>query len=126
MADASQSLWKAKDAPPPKSGSDVTRIATRQPGLTQSQLKIPPLYRPIYRDAAAADRAPPRPPALRGANGRPTVSAEPTATSTATLTATVFNGGNIRKEPQVGNNVAGQLHAGEATLLERSATASYA
>jgi len=49
------------------------------------------------------------------------VPTEPTPTSTATLTATVFNGGNIRKEPRVSNNVLGQLHAGEVvTLLERS------
>jgi flagellar FliL protein len=43
-----------------------------------------------------------------------------------TLTATVFNGGNIRQEPDLNGPVLGQLHAGEVvTLLERSANGEW-
>lgn len=34
-----------------------------------------------------------------------------------TLTATVFNGGNIRQDPSLQGQVLGQLHAGQAVLL---------
>jgi uncharacterized protein YgiM (DUF1202 family) len=49
---------------------------------------------------------------------------EPTEAPAPTLTATVFNGGNIRRVPQVTQNpedILGQLHAGEVvSLLEQS------
>jgi uncharacterized protein YgiM (DUF1202 family) len=49
------------------------------------------------------------------------VPVEPTAIATATLTATVFNGGNIRPQPQIEACTCPQIHAGEVvTLLERS------
>jgi flagellar FliL protein len=125
------SLERAKDAPAPKRGQEqtITLIATVGSQVVSSdptKLSIPPLYSAdFYRDAVAVQptAAPTSAPTSAPAEPTvaPTVPVEPTATSTATLTATVFNGGNIRKEPQVGDNVLGQLHAGEVvTLLERS------
>jgi hypothetical protein len=124
-------LERAKDAPAPTRGQDqsITLIATVGSQVISSEptkLSIPPLYSAdFYRDAVAAQptAAPTSAPTSAPAEptAAPTVPVEPTATSTATLTATVFNGGNIRREPQVGDNVLGQLHAGEVvTLLERS------
>jgi flagellar FliL protein len=124
-------LERAKDAPAPKRGQDqtITLIATVGSQVISSEpakLRIPPLYSAdFYRDAVAA-----QPTAVAtalptsaptAAPPEPTALIESTGTPTATLTATAFNGGNIRKEPLVGNNVLGQLHAGEVvTLLERS------
>jgi len=127
-------LEKAKDAPKPTSNQEqfVTLIATVGDQVVSSEpakLTVPALYKAdFYRDAAAVQptTAPTAVPTIAPttAPAEPTALAEPTATPTATLTATVFNGGNIRKEPQVSNNkadVLGQLHAGEVvTLLERS------
>jgi len=124
-------LERAKDAPAPKRGQEqtITLIATVGSQVINSEpakVRIPPLYSAdFYRDAVAAQptAAPTALPTSTpsAAPPEPTALSEPTATPTATLTATVFNGGNIRKEAQVGNNVVGQLHAGEAvTLLERS------
>jgi hypothetical protein len=124
-------LERAKDAPPPKRGQEqtITLIATVGSQVLNSdpaKLRIPPLYSAdFYRDAVAVQptTAPTAAPttAPTTAPAEPTALAEPTAPPTAALTATVFNGGNIRKEPQVKAGVLGQLHAGEVvTLLERS------
>lgn len=128
-------LEKAKDAPTPTSGQEqfVTVVATAGDQVISSEpakLEVPSLYSAdFYHTAAAAPTAAPpaaptaAPPAApTAAPAAPT--AAPTETPAAKLTATVFNGGNIRKEPRVTNNqgdVLGQLHAGETvTLLERS------
>jgi flagellar FliL protein len=51
----------------------------------------------------------------------PTTPPAPTATAGVSLTATVFNGGNIRTAPRVEPCSCPQLHAGETVqLLERS------
>jgi hypothetical protein len=124
-------LEKAKDAPRPTNNQDqfVTLIATVGDQVVSSEpakVIVPTIYKAdfypdtvVVQPTAAPTSAPTSAPAEPTV--APTVPVEPTATSTATLTATVFNGGNIRKEPQVGDNVLGQLHAGEVvTLLERS------
>ncbi len=127
-------LEKTKSAPKPTSSQDqfVTLIATVGDQVVSSEpakLTVPALYKPdFYGDVAAVaptvapTAAPTAVPTV--APPEPTALAEPTPTSTAILTATVFNGGNIRKQPQVSNvkaDILGQLNAGEVvTLLERS------
>jgi len=127
-------LEKTKTAPKPTSDQEqfVTLIATMGDQVVTSEpakLTVPALYKPdFYGDVAAVQPtvAPTAAPiaAPTAAPAEPTAIPEPTATPTATLTATVFNGGNIRKAPQVSSNkgdILGQLHAGEVvTLLERS------
>jgi SH3-like domain-containing protein len=127
-------LERAKDSPPPTRGQDqtITLIATLGNEVISSEpakLDIPSLYQAdFFRDAAAAQptaEPPTAAPAAQPTAEPPTAApAEPTATPVPQLTATVFNGGNIRKEPRVSNiqgDVLGQLHAGEVvTLLERT------
>jgi hypothetical protein len=124
-------LEKAKDAPKPTSNQEqfVTLIVTVGEQVISSEpakITVPALYKADFYGQAVAVQptaAPTTAPtaAPTSAPATPTALVEPTATATATLTATVFNGGNIRKEPQVGNNVLGQLHADEVvTLLERT------
>jgi len=127
-------LEKAKDAPRPTSSQEqfVTVIATVGDQVVSSEptkLEVPSLYSAdFYRTTAAAPTAastaaPTNAPAAPTAAPAVPTNA-PTETPAAKLTATVFNGGNIRKEPQVTSNqddVLGQLNAGETvTLLERS------
>jgi SH3-like domain-containing protein len=124
-------LNKAKDAPNPSNNQEqfVTLIATVGDQVLSSEpakITVPAIYKADFypgsvatAPTAAPTTVPTSAPTL--ALPEPTAVPEPTATSTATLTATVFNGGNIRREPQVADNVVGQLHAGEVvTLLERS------
>jgi flagellar FliL protein len=128
-------LERAKDAPRPASGKEqfVTVVATVGDQVISSEptkLEVPSLYSAdFYRSTAAAPTAAPTAAAPTAAPAAPTAApaaptAAPTETPAASLTATVFNGGNIRKEPRVTNNqgdVLGQLNAGESvTLLERS------
>lgn len=128
-------LEKAKGAPKPTSDQEqsLTLIATVGDQVISSEpakITVPALYRAdFYGNAvvAAVPTAAPSPAPTAAPTSvppEPTVLVEPTATATLTLTATVFNGGNIRKEPLVTSNkadVLGQLHAGEVvTLLGRS------
>jgi hypothetical protein len=123
-------LERAQNAPTPKrdSGQTITLHATVGDQVVSSEavkLTVPSIYTAeFFRDIAVAPTAAPTAAptiAPTSAPAEPTTLVEPTATPAVTLTATVFNGGNIRQEPQVGNNVLGQLHAGEVvTLLERS------
>ncbi|MEO7912196.1 MAG: SH3 domain-containing protein [Roseiflexaceae bacterium] len=131
-------LEKARGAPQPTSDREqfVTLIATVGDQVISSEpakITVPALYKgdfyglpaaaqPTVAPTVAATVAPTNAPAA------PTALVEPTATAapTSTLTATVFNGGNIRKEPQVGDNILGQLHAGEVVrLLERSSDSTW-
>jgi flagellar FliL protein len=133
-------LEKAKNAPIPTSGQQqfITVIATAGDQVVSSEptkLEVPSLYSAdfYHTAAAAAPTAVPtaaptaKPAAPTAAPAAPT--AAPTETPAAKLTATVFNGGNIRKEPRVTNSqgdVLGQLHAGETvTLLERSTDSAW-
>jgi SH3-like domain-containing protein len=129
-------LEKSKDAPKPTSTQEqfVTLIATVGDQVVSSEpakVTVPALYKAdFYGDTAAvqptaaAPTAVPTVAAPTSAPAEPTAQPEPTTAPAATLTATVFNGGNIRKAPRVSNDkadVLGQLHAGEVvTLLERS------
>jgi len=131
----SLTLERAKNAPTPRrdQGQTITLHATVGDQVVSSEavkLTVPSIYTAdFFRDVAVAPTAEPTTApttAPTGAPAEPTAILEPTTTPTATLTATVFNGGNIRKEPQVGNNVVGQLHAGEVvTLLERSTDSTW-
>ena len=127
-------LEQAKNAPKPASNQEqfVTLIATVGDQVISSEpakITVPAPFKDAFygNTVAAAPTAVPTTAATAvptNTPAQPTVLVEPTATATATLTATVFNGGNIRKAPQVSNNKAdilGQVHAGEVvTLLERS------
>jgi len=124
-------LERAKDAPTPKRDQSQmitlhTTIGDQVVNSEGAKLSVPSIYTgEFFRDVAiVATAAPTVAPVVvvpTSAPPKPTALIEPTITPKATLAATVFNGGNIRKEPQVGNNVLGQLHAGEVvTLLERS------
>lgn len=124
-------LERAKDAPTPKRDQSQmitlhTTIGDQVVSSEGAKLSVPSIYTgEFFRDVAiVATAAPTVAPVVvvpTSAPPKPTALIEPTITPKATLAATVFNGGNIRKEPQVGNNVLGQLHAGEVvTLLERS------
>lgn len=127
-------LEQAKNAPKPTINQDqfVTLIATVGDQVISSEpakITVPMPFKDAFYGttvAAVPTTVPTAVPTIAPtrAPAEPTVLVEPTATATATLTATVFNGGNIRKAPEVTNNKAdilGQLHAGEVvTLLERS------
>jgi flagellar FliL protein len=133
----SLTLDKAKSgAATPKRGTDQMIVLVGQAdGQTitsePAKLRVPPgLQAEFYREPSAAaptavPTAKPSPPAqaTAPAPASPT-PVEPTVTPASQLTATVFNGGNIRKEPRVTQNqgdVLGQLHADEVvTLLERT------
>jgi SH3-like domain-containing protein len=126
-------LEKARSAPTPKSGQEqtISLIATVDNQVITSdpaKLSIPSIYRAdFFREAAAAPTAAPTaaqtavPPTPAEPTAVPPTPAEPTALPTATLTATVFNGGNIRPQPKIETCTCPQIHAGEVvTLLERS------
>jgi SH3-like domain-containing protein len=139
----SLTLDKAKSAAPtPKRGTDQVIILVGQvDGQTITsepvKLRVPPgLQAEFYRDPSAVaptavPTAMPSPPPVQTtapAAASPT-PAEPTVPPASQLTATVFNGGNIRKEPRVTQNqgdILGQLHADEVvTLLERTADSAW-
>ena len=135
-------LEKRNDAPIPTEGRQYTVVLTATAnGQTitsePAEVSVPSIYRAAFFQSAAAApttaptaaptvvASPPAPTAAPPtAPAEPTV--EPTATSATTLTATVFNGGNIRQEPNLQGTVLGQLHAGEVvSLLERSANGEW-
>lgn len=76
-----------------------------------------------------------QPPTASPTNTPPAVATTPTVTTTAELTptpgtsklqATVFNGGNVRNQPVVGNNIVDQINATETVqLIERSADGAW-
>jgi hypothetical protein len=131
---------RTKTAPTPQRSQPQTIILNAAiNGQTVSsdpaKLVVPSIHaREFYREVAAAPTAAPTTEPTAAAPAAPTAAA-PTAAPTAQptpapeLTATVFNGGNIRKQPKVTTNkadVLGQLHAGEVvTLLERSADGAW-
>jgi flagellar FliL protein len=129
-------LEKTKDAPTPKSSLDqtITLVATMDSQVVSSEpakLTVPSIYRTeFFRDVAAAPTTAPTT-APTAALAQPTTAptaalAQPTAAPAATLTATVFNGGNIRPQPKIEACSCPQIHAGEiVTLLERTADGAW-
>jgi uncharacterized protein YgiM (DUF1202 family) len=133
----SLTMERLKNAPVPKQGQEYTVVLTSTlDGQTISsdptKLAVPPIYQAaFYQTTAVPSEQPTTAPATPATAGPaaptpvpatvvPTTS-EPTVTPTATLTATVFNGGNIRQDPNLSGAVLGQLHAGEVvTLLEKT------
>ncbi len=72
------------------------------------------------RDQAAAPTATPSPTASPTATARPSPTPSPTPIPTATpvpLTASVFNGGNVRAAPNLNGTVLDQIHAYETVIL---------
>jgi SH3-like domain-containing protein len=131
-------LERARTAPTPRRDQQQTIIlnasANGQAISSQpAKLVVPAIHaREFYQEAAAAvptavPTAAPTEAAGPAPTAAPTEAPKPTPEPTAVpaeLTATVFNGGNIRRQPKVTNDksdVVGQLHAGEiVALLERS------
>jgi flagellar FliL protein len=127
-------IERTRSAPTPRRDQQQTVIlsasANGQAINTEPvKLVVPAIHaREFYQEVATAPtEAPteaPTAPAAPAPTAAPT--AGPTAAPTAVpeLTATVRNGGNIRRQPKVTNvksDVLGQLHASEVvTLLERS------
>lgn len=124
---------RVQEAPAPQRESGqmivLSAVVGDQPVTSEpAAVNVPSLYEADYYQIAAATAVPPTPTATATAAPPTAVAAVPTEAPTAspslTLTATVFNGGNIRRVPQITNNpadVLGQLHAGETVgLLERS------
>lgn len=132
-------LERARDSQQPSRDQEYTVVlrasANNQSVETEpAKLTIPSIYvKDFYRDqvAAAPTEAPTAAPtaaAPTAAPAAPTAApAEPTAA--AELKAGVFNGGNIRRVPEVTNSAAdilGQLEAGqEVVLLERTAAGDW-
>jgi uncharacterized protein YgiM (DUF1202 family) len=94
-------------------------------------LIVPAIHaREFFQEVAAVPTSAPTAAPTAAGPAAPAATAAPTEAPTVAptpvpeLTATVFNGGNIRRQPKVTNvqsDVLGQLHAGEiVTLLERS------
>jgi len=125
---------RTRTAPTPRRDQQQTIILNASlNGQTISsqpvKLIVPAIHaRDFFQEVAAAPTSAPTVVATVAAE--PTAAAAPTEAPTAVptavpeLTATVFNGGNIRRQPKVTSvktDVVGQLHAGEiVTLLERS------
>jgi flagellar FliL protein len=128
-------LEKLKDAPTPKLGQDYMVVLTTQAnGQTvasePAKLDVPgPLRDKFFQIVASAPTsAPTATPTVEQPAPQPTAppatepSAEPTATPAISLTASVFNGGNIRAQPKIQACACPQLHAGEIVqLLEKTA-----
>jgi hypothetical protein len=130
-------LIKLKDAPTPKQGQQYqymvvlsAAVGAQSISSLPAPLDVPgPLKAAFYQIEAAAPTSAPTaaPTATPAAATKPTATpappAKPTATPEISLTATVFNGGNIRQRPQVEPcTKCPQIHAGEVVhLLEKTA-----
>ena len=95
-----------------------------------AELSIPTIYtNDFFRDQVAAPpTAAPTRPAATAAPTRPAATAapaEPSPTPAPALSATVFNGGNVRDQP-VNGKVLDQINASETvTLLEKNADGTW-
>jgi hypothetical protein len=134
-------LERANGAPVPKRDVDQSVVLSAtgpngQPVQSEpAKVEVVARYEGDYFQIAAAvePTAVPATPTPEPTTPEPspevTTEPEPTATAAVTLTATVFNGGNIRRVPEVTQNqedVLGQIHAGEVvTLLEQSANGQW-
>lgn len=126
-------LLKLKDAPAPKQDQEYTVVLTAADSgqqLSSDPVTLEtkgPYQAAFYQIAAAATptpkptTAPTKAPTAKATT--PTVAPTPTVTPTQALTATVFNGGNIRQRARIeACTNCPQLHAGETVqLLEKTA-----
>jgi hypothetical protein len=124
---------KADSAPTPREGQEYTVIlSAAADGQTvtadPAPLDVPAPVRASFFGIVAAPTsaptsAPTAPPSASTPTAIPAATAAPAEpTAAPALSATVFNGGNIRPQPQLGPcNGCPQLHAGETvTLLEKT------
>jgi uncharacterized protein YgiM (DUF1202 family) len=123
---------KASDAPAPREGQEYTVVLSaaaegQNVTSTPALLDVPdPVRGPFFGVVAAATSVPTNTPTAPPSPSTPTAippaTAAPEPTAAPALTATVFNGGNIRPQPQLGAcDGCPQLHAGETvTLLEKT------
>jgi hypothetical protein len=125
---------KADGAPTPREDQTYTVVLSAPAGGQNISSEPAPLQvggpvrAPFFGIVAAATTTPTAKPTTPPSPAEPTAApVEPTAapvepTATPVFTATVFNGGNIRPQPQLGAcNGCPQLHAGESvTLLEKT------
>jgi flagellar FliL protein len=135
-------LEKAAGAPQPKRGQDqtVTLVTTVNDQVVSSEpakLEIPSIYAAQFYNETTATAPTAAPTIAPTAASTAAPAAQPTAapapqasavtTATTALKATVFNGGNIRKQPVVeACNNCPQLHAGDTIdLLERNESGTW-
>ncbi|HET9224355.1 MAG TPA: SH3 domain-containing protein, partial [Roseiflexaceae bacterium] len=124
---------KASDAPAPREGQEYTVVlsaAAEGQNVTSAPavLDVPdPVRGPFFGVVAAATSVPTNTPTSAPSASTPTAlppspTSAPEPTAAPALTATVFNGGNIRPQPQLGPcNGCPQLHAGQTvTLVEKT------
>jgi flagellar FliL protein len=125
---------KAASAPTPREGQEYAVVLSataegQEIKTDPSPLDVPaPVRGPFFGVVAAATSTPTSSPTAAPSPSTPTAipAASPVAptepTAAPALSATVFNGGNIRPQPQLGAcNGCPQLHAGETvTLLEKT------
>jgi flagellar FliL protein len=123
---------KASDAPAPREGQEYTVVlsaAADGQNVTSAPapLDIPgPVRGPFFGIAAAATSVPTNTPTAPPSPSTPTALPAPTSapepTAAPELSATVFNGGNIRPQPRLGPcEGCPQLHAGQTvTLIEKT------
>jgi flagellar FliL protein len=131
-------LERRGDGPKPRQDQEYTVVLSTQAGgravsSDPVALDVPaPLRNDFFQIVASAPTAkptappapttPPAPPPPPATAAEPTAPPEPTATAAISLTASVFNGGNIRPEPRIQACSCPQLHAGEVVqLLEKTA-----
>ncbi|HET9224000.1 MAG TPA: hypothetical protein VFO07_15920, partial [Roseiflexaceae bacterium] len=104
---------KASDAPAPREGQEYTVVlsaAAEGQNVTSAPavLDVPdPVRGPFFGIVAAATSVPTNTPTSAPSASTPTAvppspTSAPEPTAAPTLTATVFNGGNIRPQPQLG------------------------
>ena len=117
-------------APVPKQGAEYTVVLASQvsngPAVSSQPTKVdvPKVYQAAFFQVSTPTPAP-----TPTATGVPTAAATtvvtPTAAPTPTiegLAATVFNGGNVREQPNLNGRVLDQINAGETVqLLEKTA-----
>ncbi|MCG8346287.1 MAG: SH3 domain-containing protein [Chloroflexales bacterium] len=115
-------LRRLENAPQAASGTTYTVVLADVSGQVShnAPLSVPSLYADAFYGAQPTAEQPTATPTSSVA-ASPTstpASATPTVTATSALTATVFNGGNVRREPVItSDNVLAQINAGETVEL---------
>lgn len=119
-------LRRVENAPQATSSTTYTVVLADASGQVSNSalLSVPSLYADAFYGAQPTAEQPTATPTSEAA-ASPTstpASATPTVTATSALTATVFNGGNVRREPVItSDNVVAQINAGETVeVIEKT------
>jgi flagellar FliL protein len=122
-------LNRIDDAPAPQQGEEywviLGAVVDGQMVTSQrTQVTVPTINQRGFYQVADAPTATPRPAPTQRATPPPQPTATPQPAPAPTIS--VFNGGNIRREPNLGGEVLGQLNAGEVVALqEKNADGSW-